>query len=126
MRIISALCFYLAVFSLFSCRDSELKRMPDTLPDIEGKIISISRENKDADNASVTILVKALEGIDVRIPEAHITVTEQTLIEDSDGEILSDEVLRQGMEVDIWIDNEMRESFPVQANAVAIRVPNLE
>lgn len=111
---------------LFSCRDGEIKRIPDTLPDIEGNITTVSRPEITDESILATVLVRSIEGIEVRIPEASIVVTEETLIEDNAGQELSADVLQEGMKVKVWVKDEMRESFPVQAEAVAIRISDRE
>lgn len=115
-----------AMVLLSSCRETELKRMPDTLPDIRGNITSLSGADKSEENATLFIAIKAIEGVDVKIAEATISVTEETLIEDSNGKKLSAAALKQGQEVEVWLEAEMMESLPVQANAIAVRIPDQE
>lgn len=114
--------FALALLLLLSCRESELKRMPDTLPDIRGNITGLSKQAKEEERVVVTVMVKSGEGLDARIPEASIRVTEETLIEDGTGKKLSAEALKQGQEVDVWLGEEMMESLPVQTDAIAVRI----
>lgn len=108
----------------FSCRDSELKRMPDTLPDIRGSISSIT--NVAQNQEGITISVTAAEETATGVTEASINVTDETLIEDSTGKKLSTDALRQGQEVDVWFGETTMESHPIQTDAIAIRVTSQE
>jgi hypothetical protein len=115
---------FLALLFLYGCRETELKRMPDTFPDIKGKIISLSNSDEEKDRATLTIVVKAMEGMDVKVTEANIKVTEETLIKTKSGRKLSAEMLQQGQEIEVWLGPQIMESFPVQATAIAIRLPD--
>lgn len=126
-RKINLLTILVTALLLFTgCRDSELKRMPDTLPDIRGDITAISKADQNQKDNSVTILVEAPEERKERVPEASIIVTEETKIEDSTGKSLSVDALRQGQEVEVWFGETIMESLPVQADAIAIRIRNQE
>lgn len=93
--------------------------MPDTIPDVAGNIISLSRDTKDDDNVQLIILSKKETGA---TPEASVRVTEHTLIEEKDGKRLKAAQLRQGQQVDVWFEGPVMESMPVQATAKAIRI----
>lgn len=126
-RKINLLTILVTALLLFTgCRDSELKRMPDTLPDIRGDITAISKADQNQKDNSVTILVEAPEDRKERVPEASIIVTEETKIEDSTGKSLSVDALRQGQEVEVWFGETIMESLPVQTDAIAIRIRNQE
>lgn len=115
-----------AVLLLAGCRESELKRMPDTLPDIKGNIIQLSEPEQDREDEAFTILVKTRETEDRIVPEARIRVTEETKIEDQKGKELSASALKQGQEVDVWFANKIIGSSPVQADAIAIKIRSQE
>jgi len=110
------------ILLLFSCRDSDLKRMPDTLPDIRGTIENLSRPEEGKKDATATILVKATDGTKMQATEASITVTKDVLIEDKAGKKLTPDALLQGQEVEVWFGNKTMESMPVQTDAIAIRI----
>lgn len=115
---------YLIVYTLLTalligCRGETPKRMPDTLPDVQGKITSVSQSE---DEIATVIQVSAVEGVDSISPQANITVDENTLIEDAEGETLRLNDLQNGLNVEVWVREEMIESSPVQAQAAAIRV----
>ncbi len=100
----------------------EPKRIPDTLPDVHGYIGSIKRSSNKGNTAKAVVMVKALEGIEVRYPNANISVDEHTKIEDMTGKTLKLEQLREGHEIQAWFDGDVQESMPVQGYAQAIRV----
>lgn len=108
------------ILLLFSCRDSELKRMPDTLPDLRGNINSLSVSEQD--KGHLTILVKSEKETAAEVTEASVNVTEETLIEDSTGKKYSPEALQQGQEIEVWFGESVMETMPVQTNAIAIRI----
>lgn len=115
-----------AMLLFVSCRDSELKRMPDTLPDIRGNITQLSSTQHNGKDDAFAISVKAKNEKDIRVTEAIIIVTEETKIEDGAGKDLPISALKQGQEVDVWFGDKLMESFPVQANAIAIRITSQE
>ncbi|MEJ8756106.1 DUF3221 domain-containing protein [Pontibacter sp. H259] len=105
-----------------SCRGDEPKRMPDTIPDIEGTITSITDPQAGNSKQRVQLMVEANKTKAVAIKQASINVTDDTLIEDTDGKRLKAGQLQQGREVEVWFDGPVMESMPVQATAKAIRV----
>lgn len=105
-----------------ACRGEELKRMPDTLPDITGKITSLAETDTTKKNIHLQMMVEASQGIESAYPKASIKVDDDTLIEDRDGKRLKAGQLKQGQQVEVWFDGAVMESMPVQATAVAIRV----
>jgi hypothetical protein len=107
-----------------SCRGEELKRMPDTLPDITGKITNLAETATTQNNIHLQIMVEASQGKESTYPEASIKVDDDTLIEDKDGKRLKAGQLKQGQQVEVWFGDAVMESMPVQATAVAIRVSN--
>lgn len=120
-HLLYTLYFMLLVSALVACRGEEPKRMPDTLPDMEGNIVSLDRPVKEDDKV-VQLFVKAPETQEEGFPEASIRVDESTLIEDKDGKVLKPAHLQQGQQVEVWFENEVMESMPVQATAKAVRV----
>lgn len=108
--------------SLSACRGDEPKRMPDTLPDVHGYISHIKKTSEISEKSKAVILVKALEGIDVKYSEANIRVDKNTLIESETGEHLKLEQLREGHEIQAWFEGEVMESQPVQGYVKAVRV----
>jgi DNA repair exonuclease SbcCD nuclease subunit len=122
---ISLLLLTSAMLLSVSCRDSELKRMPDTLPDIRGNIAQVSIKEQNS-NDDYLILVKATGKEDKRVTEASIKVSNKTKIEDHTGKDLSVHVLKQGQEVDVWFGDKIMDSSPVQADAIAIKIRSQE
>lgn len=112
----------IALLLFWSCRDSDLKRMPDTLPDIKGQITTLSGSGEGTKDAAITILVKATEGTNAKVPAASIQVTNDTLIEDAKGKKLSVGALKQWQEVEVWFSGRIMESMPVQTDAIAIKI----
>ncbi|MCC9138560.1 DUF3221 domain-containing protein [Pontibacter silvestris] len=104
---------------LIGCRGETPKRMPDTLPDVRGRITNISQ----SDNQATTVIqVAAVEGVESESPQASVIVDDDTLIEDAEGATLSLNNLQAGLEVEVWVKEEIMESSPVQSQAAAIRV----
>ena len=118
----SLLLLMTAVLLFVRCRDSELKRMPDTLPDVTGSITQLSVTEQNRDDNVLTIRVQATETEAIRITEASIKVTEETKIEDQAGKDLSLSALKQGQEIDVWFGDKVIGSSPIQADAIAIRI----
>jgi hypothetical protein len=112
----------LLLLAITSCRGDKPKRMPDTLPDVHGYISQIKRTTQKQDKYKATIMVKAIEGVDVKYPVASIQLDKETLIESQTGEHLKLELLREGHEIKAWFDGEVLESYPVQGYVKAIRV----
>ncbi|RDV13392.1 DUF3221 domain-containing protein [Pontibacter diazotrophicus] len=104
-----------------SCRN-ELKRMPDTLPDVHGYIGDIKRTANNGGEAKAVIMVKTIEGLEANYPEASVRIDENTLIEATTGEPLKLEQLREGHEVQAWFEGGITETMPVQGYAKAMRV----
>ena len=107
---------------LSGCRGDEPKRIPDTLPDVRGYISHIKKTAEKSENSKAIILVKAMDGADVRYNQANIRVDKNTLIETEDGEYLKLEQLREGHEIQAWFEGDIMESDPVQGYVKAIRV----
>ncbi len=107
---------------LTGCRGDKPKRMPDTLPDVHGYISNIKKTTQKHNGAKAVIMVKAIEGINVKYPEANIQVDKHTLIESKSGEHLKLEQLLEGQEIEAWFDDTVIESYPVQGYVKAIRV----
>jgi hypothetical protein len=120
--LLKILAYSLVILLLSACRGEELKRMPDTLPDINGKITSLTETATTEKNIHLQLLVEAAEDTDSAYPKASIKVDDDTLIEDKDGKRLKAGQLKQGQQVEVWFDDAVMESMPVQATAVAIRV----
>ena len=116
----SLLC--IGILLLISCRGDEPKRMPDTLPDILGHITSITQTGTDGNKLTVQLLVEAKPGTKTAYPKASIRVDDDSLIEDETGKRIKAGQLREGQEVEVWFEDEVMESFPVQATAKAMRV----
>lgn len=116
------LAYSLVIVAIVSCRGDELKRMPDTLPDINGEITSLTETGTTEKNSRLQLLVEAGKGVESAYPQASVKVDENTLIEDKDGKRIKAGQLKEGHEVEVWFDGAVMESMPVQATAVAIRV----
>lgn len=104
-----------------SCRD-EPKRMPDTLPDVRGHIEDIKRTANNGEAAKAVIMVRTIEGLEADHPSASLRIDENTLIEDTDGKALRLDQLREGHEVQAWLEGDLLDTMPVQGYAKAMRV----
>lgn len=104
-----------------SCSE-EPKRIPSTLPDVHGYIGDIKRTANNGSAAKAVIMVKSIEGLDANHPVASLRIDENTLIEDTTGKELKLEQLREGHEVQAWLEGGIMETKPVQGYAKAIRV----
>lgn len=120
--LLKILAYSLVILLMGACRGEELKRMPDTLPDITGKITSLAETATTKKNIHLQMMVEASQGKESAYPKASIKVDDDTLIEDRDGKRLKAGQLKQGQQVEVWFDGAVMESMPVQATAVAIRV----
>ncbi|MBC5775332.1 DUF3221 domain-containing protein [Pontibacter sp. KCTC 32443] len=107
---------------LTNCRGDEPKRMPDTVPDINGSITSLTETEAEGSKITAQLLVEAKEGSRATYPSASIKVDHNTLIENNEGKRIKAGLLQEGQEVEVWFDGPVRESMPVQATAKAIRV----
>ncbi|NEM98150.1 DUF3221 domain-containing protein [Pontibacter burrus] len=112
---------YLAVL-LLSCRGDEPKRIPDTLPDIIGSVITISQPATQDQKEPLQLLVKADDEQATNYSQASVTVNKNTLIESKDGKHLKAGALQEGQLIEVWFEDEVMESMPVQARAKAIRI----
>jgi len=116
------ICLYLVLLLVLSGCSNEPKRIPDTLPDVHGYIGSIKRTANNSDAAKAVVMVKAMEGLEADYPDASIRIDKSTKIEDMDGKPLKVEQLREGHEIQAWLEGDVLESMPVQGYAKAIRV----
>ena len=121
-NVLKVLLYSLAILLLTACRGDEPKRMPDTVPDINGQITSLSETATTQKNTRLQLMVVAATETESPYPKASIKVNDDTLIEDKDGKRLKAGQLRQGQQVEVWFDGAVMESMPVQATAMAIRV----
>ncbi|NDK55005.1 DUF3221 domain-containing protein [Pontibacter fetidus] len=122
--LLKILAYSLGLLLLVACRGQELKRMPDTLPDINGKISSLTQTATTQNNTHLQLLVEAPQNTESAYAQASVKVDDDTLIEDKDGKRLKAGQLKEGQHVEVWFNGAVRESMPVQATAVAIRVGN--
>ncbi|QCR23350.1 DUF3221 domain-containing protein [Pontibacter sp. SGAir0037] len=97
-------------------------RIPDTQPDIQGPISKLKRTAAKNGKSVATILVETVGGIESNYPKATITVDEKTIIQDQEGTILKPTHLREGLTAEVWFDEPVLESLPVQAHAAAVRI----
>ncbi|MEJ8801415.1 DUF3221 domain-containing protein [Pontibacter sp. H249] len=112
----------LMLCTMASCRGDEPKRIPTTLPDVRGYISHIKKTSEQGDKSKAIILVKAIEGIEAKHQNADIIIDKNTLIESETGEHLKLEQLREGQEVQAWLEGDVMETDPVQGYAKAVRV----
>ena len=110
------------VMLLPSCRGDEPKRIPDTLPDIIGTVVTINQPAAQNEKEPLQLHVKATDEQTTNYTEASVTVNKNTLIESKDGKHLKAGALQQGQTIEVWFEDEVMESMPVQARAKAIRI----
>ncbi|WP_241739265.1 YobA family protein [Pontibacter beigongshangensis] len=114
---------YLLAFLLASCSGDTARRIPDTVPDVQGTITSLKKTAaKNKDNNLAVILVESQEETTSIYARASIKIDSNTHIEDQDGGVLKPEQLREGQLVEAWLEGPVMESDPVQAYATAVRV----
>lgn len=109
---------------LAGCQAQDGSKIPSTLPDMRGNIISLKKTNSKKKAGVAILLVESVEGIQTNYTKATLRIDGDTHIEGIDGAILRLEQLREGQLVEAWFGEEVMESFPVQAHATAIRVSN--
>ncbi|MFT2010178.1 DUF3221 domain-containing protein [Pontibacter sp. 13R65] len=115
--------FFILTLLLASCSGDTGKQIPDTVPDIQGNITTLKKAaSKKKDNSLSVILVEAQEKTTSTYSKASIKIDSNTHIEDQDGGILKPEQLREGQQVEAWLQGPIMESEPVQAYATAVRV----
>ncbi len=93
-------------------------------PDIEGLIYSKS--------SGQILVVAGIEGVDMSYDEVlekgslliAFSVTEKTSITGSDGKKITFTELQEGNQVQVWHTGQVRESYPLQADARKIVVIN--
>ncbi|GHA76981.1 hypothetical protein [Pontibacter akesuensis] len=106
---------------LSSCE--EPKRIPSTLPDVYGYITNIKRTANNGNAAKAVVAVKRMEGVEAKYADASIRIDENTLIENQDGKELKLEQLREGHEVQAWLEGDVLDATsPVQGYAKAVRI----
>ena len=93
---------------------------PSESPSIRGTIMSITLPETGPGG---NILVEGSKESDTQYDKASITLTGDTDIFDADGAPgLSIGDLSEGMRVEAWFSGPVAESYPVQAQAEAVRV----
>lgn len=116
-----ALCALLAVgliaaVALCGCAE----RPPSEPPSIRGTITSLTLPETGPGGS---ILVEGQKASDTQYDKASVSITGDTRIFDADGRPgLSIGDLAEGMPVEVWFTGPVAESYPVQAQADAIRV----
>lgn len=97
-------------------------RVPTEPAGITGSITSVER-NTDANGSPVVQIL--VEGGDQPAgavsDKASVTVTSETDIFGMDDEPATMDSLQQGMQVEVWFDGAVAESYPVQGTAKAVR-----
>lgn len=121
MKYITRILFMFTVFAT-GCTGQTGPSIPDTQPDIQGTITTLKRTTSKSQPSVAVVLVEAIAGLETNYPQASIKIDKETHIEDAEGSILKVEQLQEQQQVDIWFDGPVKESFPVQAHAAAVRV----
>lgn len=107
---------------LLGCSTQDAGKIPDTQPDMMGKITKIKRTAAKNKSHVATILVEPPAGLNSHHSKANIKVDQNTLIQNLEGEPLKLEHLREGLKVEAWFDGPTIETDPIQVHAKAIRV----
>ncbi|SIR09669.1 DUF3221 domain-containing protein [Pontibacter lucknowensis] len=111
-----------AALLLVGCQTQDGFQIPNTQPDIKGNITNIKKTNSKKKEGVAVILVESVEGMQTNHAKATLRIDGKTHIENTEGATLRLEHLREGHLVEAWFDEQVMESFPVQAHATAIRV----
>lgn len=112
----------LCLLLLLAACSPEPKRIPSTLPDVHGYITNIKRTANNGDGTKAVVAIKSMEGLEANYGDASVRVDKYTLIEDEDGEELSQDDLKEGHEVQIWFEDGKLGPEPVQGYAKAVRI----
>lgn len=118
--------YILPLFALLlaGCQTQDSPHIPNTQPDMRGNITSLKKTNSKKKDGIAIVLVESVEGIHTNHTQATLRIDAKTHIEGVDGATLRLENLREGQMVEAWFDEQVMESFPIQAHAAAIRVSN--
>jgi uncharacterized protein YcfL len=112
----------LAALLLVGCQAQDTRQIPNTQPDIKGNITSVKKTNSKKNAGVAVLLVESVEGIQTNHTKATLRIDANTYIQNLDGATIRLDQLREGQLVEAWFDDQVMESFPVQAHAAAIRV----
>lgn len=117
-------CFIalLATLCLAGCRGDMPKRMPDTIPDIHGYIKDLKRTA--GNGKAVVVLLQPIEELSPADKQASIKIDKSTLIEDDKGKAMTIEQLREGHEIQAWLEGDLPEPRSLRGIAKALRVVN--
>jgi hypothetical protein len=89
---------------------------------MRGNIMSLKKTHSKKKAGVAILLVESVEGEQTNHTKATLRIDGNTHIEGVDGATLRLEQLREGLQVEAWFGEQVRESSPVQAHATAIRV----
>jgi hypothetical protein len=109
---------------LAGCQTQDGPYIPNTQPDMRGNITSLKKTNSKKKAGVAVLLVESVEGVQTNHTKATLRIDANTHIETLDGSTLKLDHLREGQLVEAWFDDQVIESFPIQAHAVAIRISN--
>jgi hypothetical protein len=115
----SIISFILLAF-LSGCRGDEPKRMPDSMPDVYGIVTGITANKEE--HTTISVMVKTIEGVESKFPDANITIDDNTLIEDFKGKRLKAGQIREGQQIQAWFEGDVMESMPAQGYVKAVRL----
>ena len=114
----------LAALLLAGCQAQDSIQIPSTQPDMRGSITNIKKTSSKKKEGVAVVLVESVEGLQTGHPKATLRIDAKTHIQNVEGATLRLEHLREGQLVEAWFDDQVMESFPVQAHASAVRVSN--
>ncbi|MBX0335248.1 YobA family protein [Pontibacter sp. HSC-14F20] len=114
----------LAILFLAGCQTQDRFQIPSTQPDMRGNITNIKKTNSKTKEGVAVVLVESVEGVQTGHTKATLRIDAKTYIENVEGAALRLEHLREGQLVEAWFDEQIMESFPVEAHAAAVRVSN--
>lgn len=114
----------LVALLLAGCQTQDGFQIPNTQPDMRGSITNIKKTNSKKKEGVAVVLVESVEGVQTNYTQATLRIDAKTYIENLQGATLRLEHLREGQLVEAWFDEQVMESFPVQAHASAVRVSN--
>jgi beta-N-acetylhexosaminidase len=96
-------------------------RVPDEDPSIRGEIVAVLPDDEYG-----SIAVEAPDPPEFEYDRAVVRITEDTTLlrqtTDGDTEVVALDALEVGLEVDVWFEGPVAESYPVQATAGLILV----
>jgi beta-N-acetylhexosaminidase len=109
---LSLIILVVLIVTVFSACNGKAKN-----PDIRGAVTSITQGEK-----GITVLVEGKLEQDTSFDKASVFIDNKVPVSDKDGNKLTPADIKQGDTVEIIFTGEVRESYPVQADAKSVKI----